>query len=418
MAAFKSSMAEFGRLECACEPVPDDICAEEYNSTIFPNKVNGFSSGADALKEFQSFPVEVLALEDCSSMLVKFLCSYYFPPCMRDLDCEAIGPCDSLCEMVRSGCEPLLLRRNQTWPDNLNCSKFPKLESTDSFCIAGTPAVAVTVESPCEKVKQPHCAALHADYMTQFPNKDFTSQDEADKQFNSFVGAFSSNCSTMLKEFLCTSHYPVCTKSEDYPQIYPCKHMCEEVRTGCESYLLQHNVSWPEFLNCSKFLDKNENLCIDSAFTAPSTPPVTNVSVALPPIDTCEPILPEVLEICGDIHPNYNMTHFPYGQFTSQKEAIDTLKNSTDYLPYLELIEKNCAAELKPFLCLHFFPSCSPTQPEIPIKPCRRVCRKARNKCSDCLTEPSKWDFDCDYETHGACIGHEDLDLSSKETKC
>lgn len=432
LTAFKSSVAQYGRLQCACEPVRAEICAAEYNRTIFPNKVNGFSSGKDALKEFQSFPTETLALQNCSSMLVKFICSYYFPPCLRDLNCEAIGPCDSLCEQVRSSCEPVLLKYNYTWPDHLNCSKFPASKSADPYCIPGTPPVAVTVESSCVKVNQPICAALHPNYMTQFPNKDLITQEEADIQFNTFVPALSSNCSSKLKVLLCTSHYPVCTKSGGSLQIYPCRHMCEEVKTSCQPFLLQHNISWPKFLNCNNFPNKNKSVCADSVFTAPSTPtpskPTPTLRVAtLPPMpdqDVCEPIIPEVLEICGGIHRDYNMTHFPYGEFTSQRQAIDTLKNFTEYKPYLELIKKNCAAELKPFLCLHFFPLCSPTKPAKIIKPCRNVCRRARIGCSACLKAPLKWDFDCDnYRVKADCLNLDDLKrylrkLYSTENKC
>ena len=425
-------MAEYGRLECSCEPVPAAaaICGRQYNNTIFPNKVNRFSTANDALKEFQSFPIGSLALQTCSSMLVNFICSYYFPPCLRDLDCKAIGPCDSLCEQVQLGCEPSLLKNNYTWPDHLDCSKFPSSdsESADPYCIPAIPSVTVTVEEPCVKVEQPICASLHPNYMTQFPNKGLITQEDANIQFATFVPALSSNCSSMLKLLLCTSHYPVCAQLSGSMQIYPCKHMCEEVKTNCEPFLLQNNQSWPEFLNCNNFPNKSENACVDAMFTAPvaSTPTPTLVEATLPSMpdqDVCEPFLPEVSEICGGIHPNYNMTHFPYGQFTNQKQAIETIKNLTEYSTYLKLIDHNCAAELKPFLCLHFFPQCTPTQPITLVKPCRSVCRKARNGCSPCLKE-FEWHFDCDdYQVHSACLNLDDLKryirkLSSKERSC
>ena len=416
---FKSSVAaEHGpQLKCSCQPVPAAICARQYNVTTFPNKVNVFSSGKDALKEFLSFPVESLALQNCSSMLVNFICSYYFPPCLRDLDCKAIGPCDSLCEQVRLGCEPLLLKNNHAWPDPLNCTKFPSSESADPHCIPAMPPVAVTVEAPCVKVEQPICASLHPDYMTQFPNKGLITQQDADVQFASFIPALNSNCSSMLNVLLCTSHYPVCTKrSGDYMQIYPCRDMCEEVKTDCEPFLLQNNQSWPEFLNCSNFPNKSEEVCVNSTLTA------LTASTPTPTQDTCEPLLPEILEICGDIHPNYTMTHFPYGQFKSQKQAIETLMKEYS-THFKQLIDRNCAAELKPFLCLHFFPLCTPTDPITLATACRRVCRKAENGCSSCLKE-FKWPFDCDdYPVRGDCLNIDDLKqylhkLSSTEANC
>ena len=422
--ALKSSVVDAGPvLKCTCEPVMAEICATEYNRTIFPNKINRFSTERDALKEFESFPTEALSLQNCSSMLITFLCSYYFPPCLKDLNCEGVGPCDTLCEQVRAGCEPLLLKRNHTWPDHLNCSKFPTSKSADPYCIPATPPIVVAVESSCEKVKQPICASLDSKYVTRFPNKDLITQREADIQFNTFVPALSSNCSSLLRVFLCTSHYPICTN--DSIQIYPCRNACEEVRQSCEPFLLQRNASWPAFLNCSNFPNKNESVCADRdsllKFSTPSTP--TPKAATLPPMqtqETCEPILPEVLEICGGIHRNYTMTHFPYGDFTSQRQAIKTLKNSTEYLTYLELIDRNCAAEIKPFLCLHFFPMCSPTQPITIVNPCRSVCRKATNGCSACA---NKWSFDCDdYKVKGTCLKLDDLKqyirTLPKENKC
>ena len=117
------------------------------------------------------------------------------------------------------------------------------------------------------------------------------------------------------------------------------------------------------------------------------------------------------------------MTRFPYGQFATQKEAIETLQNSTLYLPYLKLIDENCAAELKPFLCLNFFPMCSPKEPHVIVKPCRNICRKARTKCEPCLDEKFKWYFDCDdYHVKGTCLNLSKLNSYlrkfSKENKC
>ena len=452
-AIFKSFAADYGALLdsdddciCTCEPVTAEICKTEYKRTTFPNKVNRFNTQTEALKEFNLFPADSPTLEICSSMLIPFLCSYYFPPCVKTFNCEGVGPCESLCEQVRGSCEPLLLKHNYTWPDHLDCTKFPASTSADPYCIPGTPPTDITLKPACEKVKQPICASLHSDYMTQFPNKDLITQDEADIQFNTFAPALSSNCSSMLKVLLCTSHYPICTDGSI--RIYPCKHMCEQVQQSCEPALLQHNVSWPEFLQCSNFPNKNETACADSMFAAPSTPTpstptrsstTSNITTTpststpsksapkyptTPPVparDTCEPMLPEVLEICGGIHPNYGMTHFPYGGFKCQRQAIETLKNSTEFLRYLELIDQNCAAELKPFLCLHYFPMCSPTQPIKIIKPCRNICRKATNGCSSCV---NKWPFDCDdYKVKGSCLNLNDLKhyirrFSAKESKC
>ena len=432
---------------CACERVTAETCKAEYKRTVFPNKVNEFSIQKEALEVFKSFPTEVLTLQTCSSMLTTFLCSYYFPPCANNFSCEEVGPCDSLCYQVRASCEPLLLQHNYTWPDHLNCSKFPTPNSANPYCIPGLPPKDIIVKPSCEKLKQPICASLHDNYLTVFPNKDLITQRDADIQFNSYVPFLTSNCSSLLKVLLCTSHYPICA-GNSHLQIYPCKHMCEQVRQSCEQSLLEskYNVSWPQFLNCDNFPSKNQTICADSTFAAPSEPiPITPTpskltsststvknSTFIPkptnstPVPTltqkkCESLIPEVSEICGDIHPDYVMTHFPHGPFECQRQAIETLKNSTEFLNYLLLMDRNCAAELKPFLCLHYFPMCSLTQAAIIKNPCRSICRKATSGCSRCINE---WPFNCDdYEVKGTCLSLSDLKrylskLATKENKC
>lgn len=427
--ASRGSVVAYGLLgSCTCELVSPQICRSEYNWTIFPNEVNKFGLQKDAMIGFNSFPVESLARQNCSSMLINFLCSYYFPPCLnsKELNCQGVGPCDTLCKEVRSGCEPLLLKYNLTWPRHLKCNKFPKPKS-GVHCIPAIRHKATTEEvkpdSPCEKIQQPICASLHKKYMTQFPNKDLITQREAEIQFNTFLPALQSNCSSAqkLKVLLCTSHYPVCTDGSF--QIRPCKHVCQEVKDSCEPFLMKRNISWPKFLNCSNFLNKSDGLCADSDFIAPSTasPKVTTISKQNN--DTCEPILPEVLKICGGIHTNYTLTHFPHGRFTSQRQAIEAIKNSAKYSTYLRLIGRNCAAELKPFLCLNFFPMCIPTQPITIVKPCRNICRKAQKGCEPCLKKKKDWNFDCTkYHVKGTCLNLEKLKSylrrSPKNKKC
>lgn len=58
-----------------------------------------------------------------------FLCSLFSPVCLD----RPIMPCRSLCEAVQSGCEPRMQRYGFSWPEMLDCSKFPRDED---LCIA------------------------------------------------------------------------------------------------------------------------------------------------------------------------------------------------------------------------------------------------------------------------------------------
>jgi len=400
----RSSTAQCGITD-SCEPVTAGKCNKLYNSTIFPNKVCDFDSQGDAVKQFNSF--ERLMATKCSPSLSTFLCSYYFPPCPNDGKCSSVGPCDDLCVEVRTACEPVMKDNDYEWPEYLNCTKFPKSNGPDA-CISASAGVKpeLTLHTACEEVDHPTCAALNGNYMTRFPNKNLITQTEAKLQFNTFREALDSNCSSLLKPFLCLSHFPACSAGNtdgDYTQtVYPCKHMCKQVRRSCEPFLNQRNVTWPDFLNCSNFPNKTAGLCLDSTdLTMTPEPPATNV--VLPnPDDRCEPILPEVLKFCGDIHENYTSTHFPNGGYVNQKDALETFKT------FSRLLKSKCAPEIKPFLCYHFFPFCSPLLPDELVKPCRSVCRKARTGCESCLNKHNlTWPdyLDCDnFKVKGTCL--------------
>ncbi|XP_065917515.1 uncharacterized protein [Dysidea avara] len=416
-AIIRSCTAQCGLLD-KCEPVVVGECKKLYNATIFPNKVCDFDTQANAMKQFGTF--ERLIYTKCSPLLSTFLCSYYFPPCPSDGKCLSVGPCEDLCEQVRADCEPVMKLHNHEWPNFLTCNKFPKSNGPD-VCIPASAVVPMppptTLQTPCERVNHSVCASLSGDYMTRFPNKNMITQDEANLQFSTFKGALDSNCSSMLRPFLCLSHFPACSAGNtdhDIQTVYPCRHMCKQVRRSCEPFLIEHNGTWPDFLNCSHFPNKTNEVCLDSTdlITTPSKspePPTTETNaVVLPnPEHTCEPILPEVLEVCGDIHGNYTTTHFPHGDYVTQRDAVKVFNT------FVQHMKTNCAPEIKPFLCYHFFPFCSPLWPTELVKPCRSVCRKARTGCEPCVNKHKHvWpDFlDCNnFKVKGTCLSLNNL---------
>ena len=69
-----------------------------------------------------------LVLSKCHHRLKLFLCSLYTPVCLD----HKIMPCQSLCSDVRKSCEPLMTRRNYTWPQAFECSQFP---ADNNLCI-------------------------------------------------------------------------------------------------------------------------------------------------------------------------------------------------------------------------------------------------------------------------------------------
>lgn len=66
-----------------------------------------------------------------------------------------------------------------------------------------------------------------------------------------FPLAIATNCSLYITQFLCFTHFPLCT-GPTFPPVLPCRSMCERVRCECEAVLKSSDgVShWPDWLDC------------------------------------------------------------------------------------------------------------------------------------------------------------------------
>ena len=421
-----------------CKPVQADVCKElshQYNYTLFPNDF--FTSQARSLQQFNLF--DSLVKSKCSPWLTKFLCTYHFPPCTT----QHIWPCQRLCETARQDCEPVLQKYGHVWPNYYNCSKFPAqqpcVNTTQSSAASKPTAVTSTTDAissstatpiassatttsivpaisneKCTKINSSTCAALHPHYVTYFPHKNYIYQDLAVLQFNSFQLLLTSNCSVGLKPFLCFSHFPACVESREHTNlqlIYPCKHLCEQVSKSCSPVLAKYNLSWPEHLNCNNFPSKTEKFCADSTFlnvmpqpTTTTSSPSTTEPTTVTRNKGCEPIDPRVKEICAVVHETFNHTHFPHGGYLTQNEAFD------EFVKLVPFIESNCSAELRAFLCYHYFPACTSGNPETLINPCRSVCRKAQTGCESCLGNHNIQLPSCEnYKVKGGCLSLADI---------
>lgn len=74
----------------------------------------------EALNDFR-----ILAqVHPCSQYLKFFLCAAFVPMCSPNVD-NPILPCQRVCEEVRTDCSPLLQQFGYSWPEQLECTKFP-----------------------------------------------------------------------------------------------------------------------------------------------------------------------------------------------------------------------------------------------------------------------------------------------------
>ncbi|XP_069812204.1 secreted frizzled-related protein 5-like [Dendropsophus ebraccatus] len=64
----------------------------------------------------------------CHPYARMFLCSLFSPVCLD----RFIQPCRSMCEAVRDSCAPVLACHDQSWPESLNCDRFP---AGDDMCL-------------------------------------------------------------------------------------------------------------------------------------------------------------------------------------------------------------------------------------------------------------------------------------------
>lgn len=104
---------------------------------------------------------------------------------------------------------------------------------------------------------------------------------EATQQAVSWVPLQNVHCHADTQLFLCSLFSPVCL---DHP-IYPCRSLCERVRSGCEGRMRTYGFPWPEMFFCDKFPVDND-MCIASRTPADPPPSGNNLSFSDTKVDT------------------------------------------------------------------------------------------------------------------------------------
>lgn len=92
---------------------------------------------------------------------------------------------------------------------------------------------------------------------------DHDTMAEVSQQASSWVPLLNIKCHADTQLFLCSLFSPVCL---DRP-IYPCRSLCEKVKTGCEGRMRVYGFPWPDILRCEKFPLDND-MCIASQSTS------------------------------------------------------------------------------------------------------------------------------------------------------
>ena len=107
-----------------------------------------------------------------------------------------------------------------------------------------------TPPATCQTIAVPLCSDLpYTD--TALPNVfDHKTQHEADMELQQFYPLVKVRCSPHLKPFLCSVYTPECAAGKVRP---PCRTLCEQARSGCESLMNRFGMRWPPKLGCEAF---------------------------------------------------------------------------------------------------------------------------------------------------------------------
>ena len=88
---------------------------------------------------------------------------------------------------------------------------------------------------------------------------DHETMAEVKQQARSWVPLLNKTCHKDLQLLLCSLFAPVCVANSPVP-IYPCKSLCEAVKSSCEPKMQKVGYPWPSMLNCTKF--PQNDMCV------------------------------------------------------------------------------------------------------------------------------------------------------------
>ncbi|XP_020511902.1 atrial natriuretic peptide-converting enzyme [Labrus bergylta] len=325
-----------------CKPVTSPFCQGlGYSTTASPTGVAGYS-----LQQ-----IGQLVETACSPHIAILMCRVAVPECGSE-DVNRMKPCRALCQKVKTDCESTFKARRLSWPVRLRCESLPENDCAQGQVSQAAPEAPAAAAATCETITVPLCKDLPYTE-TIMPNLiGHKSQVEAGLDMQQFSSLVRVGCSPQLKPFLCSLFAPECEAGEARP---PCRTLCEQARSGCESLMNKFEVQWPESFQCDKFT--TESCERRPAFILPTIPSGVCQKISVPlciGLPYTETVLPNLL---GHVHQR------------DVDQAIQT---------FASLVQVECSPHLKPFLCSVFTPECQSGRPR---PPCRTLCEQARFSC-------------------------------------
>ncbi|XP_055870898.1 uncharacterized protein LOC106067133 isoform X3 [Biomphalaria glabrata] len=375
-----------------CLPMTYEPCHSVLKSSHFflPNHYNHSitQQATAAFNELSKPPFDL----KCSHSSLLFLCSLLFPPC-EESSLAPVQPCDTLCEVVKSGCGTF-----RGWPQN--CVGFPKIKcigpvsevitttlpvssqktptttttvSTSATTTYPSSSLASTVTStnftlkiaPTILTKRSNnlkfeCVPLEdfpecndfGFFETSLPNNVFNCHtvDCLRQWFKEIAGKSIESGCTLDNSFFCGYVFPGCDKQDDNFPLFSCRESCYETVSKCKDQMVYH-------IDCEQFSPEEDNrtACIKA-----EQKPVYQECMAQT-YSYCRSEGFDVTTKTSDFASNFT----------------ELIKNFDVFA--LPTIQSNCSTLTKFLYCGLFFPKCG--QGGELVYPCRKYCEVVFSGC-------------------------------------
>ena len=86
-------------------------------------------------------------------------------------------------------------------------------------------------------------------------------RNDAEHEISQFTRMIQSNCSSVLRVFLCSLYFPPCADDVRNTTL-PCRFVCRAARKGCEPWMEKYGFKWPYKFKCRDFPDPIERACV------------------------------------------------------------------------------------------------------------------------------------------------------------
>jgi len=233
-----------------CERIEVPMCKGTvgYAYTKLPNRFNHTT-------QLQVYRVleHMWAMIDrsCSDNLRLLACSLFLPKCMGRGRRPSKGPCQSTCKAAKKKCLQPMTEIGFTWPDEFDCDALP---TKKCFKKKANHNACSNTHTECIPMALPMCANLGYE-LGMKPN--MFGQCHADQiaaEMRQFEPLVRTNCHEKLPLFLCGVYRPFCDE-ESGRILFPCRELCENVRTSCQAgYSRQtRGLPWPNKFQCHRY---------------------------------------------------------------------------------------------------------------------------------------------------------------------